>query len=89
MGNIENLYTLLAIVLQPHDWIKSCSTREASLLSKIFSVKKMHMALRLVQFLTSFNSFYFEILFYLACGEKDKLASKNSVQLGQKSNSDF
>ena len=36
------------------------------------------------QFLTSFISFYFEILSYLACGEKIiKLAS--SVKLGEKS----
>ena len=36
----------------------------------VFSVKKkLHKALHLVQFLTSFISFYFEILSYLACGE--------------------
>ena len=47
--------------------------------------KKLHMALRSVQFLASFISFYFEILSYLACGKKIiKLASKNSVKLGQK-----
>ena len=35
-------------------------------------------------------SFYFEILSYLACGEKIiRLASKNSVKLGEKSASDF
>ena len=34
---------------------------------EIFSVKKeLHKALRSVQFLASFISFYFEILFYLA-----------------------
>ena len=56
-----------------------------------FSVKKkLHKALRSVQFLTSFISFYFEILSYLACGEKIiRLASKNSVKLGEKSTSDF
>ena len=35
-------------------------------------------------------SFYFEILSYLACGEKTiRLASKNSVNLGEKSASEF
>ena len=44
--------------------------------------KKLHKALRSVQFLASFTSFYFEILSYLACGEKIiRLASKNSVKL--------
>ena len=52
--------------------------------------KKLHKALRSVQFLMSFISFYFEILSYLACGEKViKLASKNSVKLDEKSASDF
>ena len=53
----------------------------------VFSVrKKLHKALRSVQFLASFISFYFEILSYLACGEKRiRLASKNSVKLGEKS----
>ena len=57
----------------------------------VFSVKKkLHKALRSVQFLASFTSFYFEILSYLACGEKIiRLASKNSVKLDQKSASDF
>ena len=32
--------------------------------------KKLHKALPSVQFLASFISFYFEILSYLACGEK-------------------
>ena len=46
----------------------------------VSSVKKLlHKALRSVQFLESFTSFYFEILSYLACGEKIiRLASKNS-----------
>ena len=45
---------------------------------------------RSVQFLASFTSFYFEILSYLACGEKIiRLASKNSVKLDEKSASDF
>ena len=57
----------------------------------LFSVKKkLHEALCLVQFLASFTSFYFEILSYLACGEKMiRLASKNSVKLDEKSASDF
>ena len=43
-----------------------------------------------VQFLASFISFYFEILFFLACGEKIiRLASKNSLKLDEKSSSDF
>ena len=51
---------------------------------------KFHKILRSVQFLASFTSFYFEILSYLACGEKIiRLASKNSVKLDQKSASDF
>ena len=56
-----------------------------------FSVKKnLHKALRSVQFLVSFTSFYFEILSYLACEEKIiRLASKNSVKLDQKSACDF
>ena len=54
------------------------------------SQKKLHKALRSVQFLASFTSFYFEILPYLACGEKIiRLASKNSVKLDEKSASDF
>ena len=56
-----------------------------------FSVKKqLHKALRSVQFLASFTSFYFEILSYLACGEKIiRLASKKSVNLDPKSASDL
>ena len=54
------------------------------------SEKKLHKALRSVQFLTSFTSFYFEILSYLVCGEKIiRLAAKNSVKLDEKSASDF
>ena len=58
---------------------------------KLGDVKeKLHKALRSVQFLASFISFYFEILSYLACGEKIiSLASKNSVKLDEKSASDF
>ena len=52
--------------------------------------KKLHKALRSVQFFASFTSFYFEILSYLACNEKIiRLASKNSVKLDEKSASDF
>ena len=52
--------------------------------------KKLHKALRWVQFLASFTSFYFEILSYLACAEKIiRQASKNSVKLDEKSASDF
>ena len=55
-----------------------------------FTEKKLHKAPRSVQFLASFTSFHFEILSYLACGEKIiRLASKNSVKLDQKSASDF
>ena len=56
-----------------------------------FSLKKqLQKALRLVQFLASFTSFYFEILSYLACGEKIiRLASKNSVKLDPKSAKDL
>ena len=53
-------------------------------------VKKLLKALCSVQFLASFISFYFEILCYLALDEKIiRLASKNSVKLGEKSVSDF
>ena len=53
---------------------------------RFFSEKKIHKALRSVQFLASFISFYFEILSYFACGEKIiRLASKNSVKLDEKS----
>ena len=57
----------------------------------VFSVKKqLHKSLGSVQFLASFTSFYFEILSYLACGEKiNRLASKNSVKLDPKSASDL
>ena len=42
-----------------------------------WSMHRSHMALRSVQFIVSFISFYFEILSYLACGEKIiRLASK-------------
>ena len=52
--------------------------------------KKLHKALRSVQLLASLTSFDFEILSYLACGEKiTRLASKNSVKLDEKSASDF
>ena len=52
--------------------------------------KKLHRAHRSVQFLASFTSFYFEILSYLACGEKIiRLASKNSVELGENIASNF
>ena len=55
-----------------------------------FSGKKLHTAIRSVQFLASLISFYFEILSYLVCGEKIiRLASKNSVKLGEKSSSDL
>ena len=65
--------------------------RSQNLEISVFSVKKkLHKALRSVQFLVSFTSFYFEILSSLACGEKIiRLASKNSVKLDQKSASDF
>ena len=54
------------------------------------NLEKLHKALRSVQFLASFISFYFEILSYLVCGEKIiRLASKNSVKLDEKSTSDF
>ena len=44
---------------------------------RFFSEKRIHKALRSVQFLVPFISFYFEILSYLACGEKlIRLASK-------------
>ena len=57
----------------------------------VFSVeKKLRKALHSVQVLASFISFYFEILSYLACGEKMiRLASKNSMKLDEKSDSDF
>ena len=57
----------------------------------VFSVKnQLHKALGSVQFLASFTSFYFEILSYLACGEKIiRLASKISVKLDPKSASDL
>ena len=52
--------------------------------------KELHKALRSVQFLASFTSFYFEILSYLARGDKIiRLASKNSVKLDEKLASDF
>ena len=52
--------------------------------------KKLHKALRSVQFFASFISFYFEILSYLVCVEKIiRLAFKNSVKLVEKSASDF
>ena len=58
--------------------------RSQNLEKVVYSVKKkIHTALCSVQFLTSFISFYFETLSYLACGEKAiRLASKNSVKLG-------
>ena len=52
--------------------------------------KRLHKALRSVQFLAPFISFYFEIQSCLASGEKIiRLASKNSVKLGNKSANDF
>ena len=48
--------------------------------------RSQNLALRSVQFLAHFTSFYFEILSYLACGEKIiRLESKNSVKLDEKS----
>ena len=57
----------------------------------VFSMKKkLHKALRSVQFVASITSFYFEILSYLVCGEKIiRLVAKNSVKLDEKSASDF
>ena len=53
--------------------------------AKISVKKNLHKALSSVQFLAPFISFYFEILSYLACGEKIiRLASKNSVKLDEK-----
>ena len=65
--------------------------RRRQYLEKVFlSVKNIHKALRLVQFLASFISFYFEILSYLACSEKIiRLASKNNLKLDEKSASDL
>ena len=52
--------------------------------------RSLHKPFRSVQFLASFTSFYFEILSYLACGEKViRLTSKNSVKLDEKSASNF
>ena len=63
---------------------------EGGSMRRSLNLEKLHKALRSVQFLASFISFYFEILSYLACGEKIiRLASKNSVRLGEKSASDF
>ena len=58
---------------------------------KFSVIKKLHKAYCSVQFLASFISFYFEILSYLACGEKIiRLASKNTVKsVDEKSASDF
>ena len=57
----------------------------------VFSVKKqLHKALGSVQFFAPFTTFYFEILSYLACGEKIiRRASKNNVKLDPKSASDL
>ena len=56
----------------------------------VFSLKKPAKLFRSVQFLASLISFYFEIVFYPASGEKIiKLAFKHSVKLGQKSTSKF
>ena len=65
--------------------------RSQSLEKVVFSVKKqLHNALGSVQFVAFFTSFYFEILSYLACGERIiRLASKNSVKLDPKSASDL
>ena len=65
--------------------------RSQNLERVIFSVKKqLHKALRSVRFLVSFTSFDFEILSYLACGEKiNRLASNYSVKLHPKSASDL
>ena len=58
--------------------------------SCLFSEKKLHKALRSIQFLASFISFYVEILSYLACGvKKIRLVSKSRVKLNEKSTSDF
>ena len=53
--------------------------------------KKMHTAPRSVQFLTSFISFiskYYPVL-HVVKGQLTRVASKNSVKLGEKSTSDF
>ena len=58
--------------------------------SCLFSEKKLRKALRSIQFLASFNSFYVEILSYLACSvKKIRLVSKSRVKLNEKSTSDF
>ena len=65
--------------------------RSQKLETVVFYVKKQHhKALSSVLFVASFTSFYFEILSYLACGEKIiRLASKTSVKLNPKSASDL
>ena len=65
--------------------------RSQNLERVVFSVKKkLHKALRSVQFLASFTSSYFEILSYVACSENIiRLASKNSVKFDEKSAGDF
>ena len=65
--------------------------RSQNLEMVVFSVKKkLHKALRSVQFLASFTISYFEILSYRACSEKIiRLASKNSMKLDEKSAGDF
>ena len=66
--------------------------RGACAVAKIWRLflKKLHTAFRSVRFLASVISFYFEIVSYPACGERIiKLASKNSVKLGDKSTSNF
>ena len=64
--------------------------RRGQNLESFFQREKLHKALRSVQFLASFISFYFEILSYLAYSEKIiRLASKNSVKLVEKSACDF
>ena len=52
--------------------------------------RSQNLEILVSQFLASFISFYFEILSYLACGEKIiRLASKNNVKLNEKSASNF
>ena len=63
---------------------------EGGSMRRSLNLEKLHKALRSVQILASFISFYFEILSYLECGEKIiRLASKNSVRFGEKSATDF
>ena len=71
-SNVKTILRFLGVFLRGGGWGGAEHVQRPK-----FGKKKLDKALCSVQFLASFTSFYFEILSYLACGEKIiRLATK-------------